>query len=163
MSEGTAAGKFDLNSMLANMMGQPGTAPKEWWRGFHYPETVEFDPEKLIGCARSALFAKALLSGQPTHECTRTKSGWRSSGTGPDVDLEIQEDNIEELVKVFDGRLTYSFTMDGRTGKFYTFESGAFYVVYNSHYLKMQCVSLNKTHTDILQKHFNSCYKEKSE
>jgi hypothetical protein len=157
----TAAGGFDLGNMLQGMMGgQPGAA--DWWRGFHYPETVNFDPQKLIGCARSALYAKAVVEGKVVHECLKRKDYSRPpSGTGPVLEVEPLLDNIEELVKALDARLVYSFNLCGAIGKFYVLQDGALSVSYGQHSIVMNCVSLEKKYAELIEKHFHSCHQAK--
>jgi hypothetical protein len=118
----------------------------DWWQSYHYPETIEFDPRKLIGCARSALYARAM-----------------SEGTVYEIEKDSEEgfvliqDNLEVLIEALDARLIYSFEQRLLSGLFFVFSDGALYTHFNNLGVRTKFVTLNKKKVELFNKHYHSC------
>ena len=56
----------NLGEMLGNLMGgagaMTGNQKQEWYKSYHFPETVKFNCHDMINIARSALFSQAVFS-----------------------------------------------------------------------------------------------------
>mgnify|MGYP001614046343 CR=1 FL=1 len=145
----------NLADMISGLMGQvkqgmgPGQ-PAEWWQTYQYPETVNFDPEKLIGCARSSLYVKALQGGVVNEFVQKM----------PCHMLDLA--NLDELVKSFDGRLVYRYDSNFKCVSFYVFSDGAVCASADEtyRYAQMSIVTLDEKKVALFKQHYHSCFKE---
>lgn len=141
-----AGGLF--GGMLQNMMGQ-GSPATEWFRAYHYPETVNFDPRKLIGCARSALYARAVVDNSVVHEIE----------IDSDEGTTLVMDKYEFLAEALEARLVYKFEHRLLSGRFYIFNDGALYTHWNSMGPRTTLVTTNEKLVEIFKNHYDSCVK----
>ena len=96
----------NIFSFLKEM--QTGNQSHEWWQTFQYPETPNFEPNKLINCARSALFGTALANNQSVHEANFYTINWS----------ENMADKLSDVIKkTFGGRLAYNQTITRHRNK----------------------------------------------
>ncbi|KKN67650.1 hypothetical protein LCGC14_0459090 [marine sediment metagenome] len=123
----------------------------EWWQTYHYPETVNFYPEQLIGCARSALYAKAMEKGV-VFEMEKYEHGF------------LEKDNLDELVKCFDGRLIFQYQGSVFDALFCVFNDGAIYVHSTNssaagQVVQFRIVTLDEKKIGLFNSHYKSCVK----
>ena len=145
----------NISDLFSGIMGQlsnagQGIKQTDWWQTYQYPETVNFDPDKLLHYARSALYAKALQGGTVNEVIQQMPS------------LALDVDNLEELVKGLDGRLVYKCEYSTKCKLFYIFSDGA---IFASEYLfrsaaQITIISLDEKKIDLFRKHYISCFKE---
>jgi len=114
---------------------------KDWWQSYHYPETVKFNPEDLINCARSALYSKALVGGTLYEENMDYFIG----------NAYKKLSNLSEsLVKELNARLVYNRKCHVALNiLFYVFDNGAIQVSYNNEILTIEALSLDKSKVDL--------------
>jgi len=139
----------DISKLVGGLMQQAakGQANKqnEWWQTYHYPETPSFHVSKLIACARSALYSQAIKEGS-VYETEKELSG------------RLDKENLEELVKAFNGRLIYDLNRpEDYNVLFYVFSDGAVQVIYDGYIVFLNMVTLDKKKSKLFKKHVQSC------
>lgn len=152
----------NLNALLSGLMRHAGQGQSnDWYHSYNYPETVSFYPEQLIACARSALYAKAIVEGT-VYEVEKSTADNSVEGD------YLDRGNLEVLVKSFDGRLVYEFDkilQHGSCGLFYVFGDGAIYVrcgksrLARMNNISIHLVTLDKNKVELFNKHYKSCLK----
>ncbi len=148
----------DISQLVGGLVQQAtkgqATKQNEWWQTYYYPETVQFKPSDIIGCARSALYTKAMQGGV-VYEVGKEKTAIVDKG------------NLDELIESFDGRLIYSFDgVSGISGLFYVFTDGAVMAQWLKDMVKMKIhsyltiVTLNEKKVELFNRHYSSCFKD---
>lgn len=143
----------NVTDIFSNMFQQmQGGKPTVWWQSFKYPETVRFEPDNLICCARSALYAIALMGGVV----------YEKRVVGDFNSLNI--DNLEKLIKGLDGRLIYFFNddynLDLKKCMFYIFNDGAIFVHEDGKRSILSIVTINEKKYKLFNRHQESCIKK---
>jgi hypothetical protein len=146
----------NISDLFSGIMGQlsnagQGIKQTDWWQTYQYPETVNFDPDKLLNCARSALYAKALQGGT-VNEVIQQR-----------FYQVLNVSNLEELVKGLDGRLVYSYEDSLKYKLFYIFSDGAIFASGDEAYkdygaVQITIISLDKKKIDLFRQHYQSCF-----
>ena len=118
----------NIGDLLSKLMGNVSSQQTEWYKSYQYPETVIFDPDNLIGFARSALFAHALAS--------------------PDIQVyeTVTEYISPDLLKEIGARKVYS-KIDSEEMSFYVFNDGAI-----MHQDRFRIVTTNETIINLVNK-----------
>ena len=144
----------DMRDILNGLMSGPQGKSNNWYQSYHYPETVNFHPENIINCARSALYSQAISEGT----VYEVEKNFALQQEGPPI---LEKDNLDELIKSFDGRLIYQFEQQNCNGLFYAFSDGAVYVHCspNTSSLSLTIVTTNESKIDRFNQYYKSCVK----
>ena len=151
-----------LNGLSSQMSKAPGEK-REWWHTLRYPDTPNFSAEKLLNCARSALFGEALGGGPPVRDGT-----WHSSAKIPakEVIAKVQRYVTNEL----DARLIYNIDESAFGGHlvsqlFFVFSGGAILVTVEpleKTCLKITFIGTTEAHMQVGKDIVDTCLKEGS-
>jgi hypothetical protein len=158
----TAKANEDLVKNLFGKFINAG-ADGEWWSSFQFPSPPDFDHNKLMNCARSALFGLALAGGGAVRE--REFASLDDTYGRDEIDSKIQQymANFGRLVymnrPVEECENSYSF---------YVFRGGAISSeIYNDGqygtYARINVVGTSESHLQLAQNLFDVCVKGKDE
>lgn len=139
-----------LQSAMTGMQAGPGGEKKEWWHSFRYPETPDFSVNKLMNCARSALFGEALGGGPAVRE-----GSWRDVSDHP----KIEEVVVSAVGYVGEfGRLIYSASQGPDERQlFFVFSGGAIMVILNKASVKIELIGTTKAHMQLGKDLLKTC------
>jgi hypothetical protein len=130
----------------------------EWWQSFRFPETPDFSVDKLMNCARSALFGAALMGGPTVME-----GSWMSASFVPSEQIIAR---AVGYIAEFDGRLIYNMNPSaGWTKLFFVFSGGAILVKIFACESKVgvELVGTTKAHMQLGKDLLDTCIKEDDE
>ena len=152
----------NVTSAMSDMQGT-GDGSKEWWHTFRYPETPDFSVDKLMNCARSALFGAALGGGPGVREKVLSKL-FSNRSRSRDVITKIQNYITNDL----DGKLIYSIEKPGdhveffSASLFFIFSGGAILASVSEDKYTIRVVGTTKAHMQLVKDILDTCTKESS-
>jgi len=125
----------DTSNLFENIIQQAMKGQdNKWWQSYHYPNTVKFNPEELIGCARSALYSKALKNGTVYEEKRII------------YNIDKRLSNISRfLSNKLNARLVYKKVYSTSNILFYIFDDGAVNISFNDDLLIIEALSLDES------------------